>query len=539
MARRRQRTPLFGKKGKNGTIGNKRKIAIWTGGIVGGVLLIVVIAYFWTLSWLQSDGFREQLQESLSNKIEADITLPAPLVIDGDQVSLSGLEFRDTEFVKKADIKGISTNIKRGELLNRCLHAPVVSIRELSVSMDSLKEAAKTYPQEESSGLFSAFKPNRYVIDQIECGDLQANLLFRRSDKTQKPNKYSLKGSSMTASPKDDSTQQWDINLRNGTFSTSHRYLAKSKLKHARLSYTPERIRMHECQLALTKGSMDATGSFGLKEKDWDISLRVGNADVERLLSTEWQEILTGDFSGELRMNGKRRVIQKADGYFALRKGRFKLLSFIALYMSSDSRQDKALRIPGQKAATDYLEETFKIVEISRADCDIQYPHTDKNKSIKNAWLFDNLEIHTKEDTLRLVGHVILEQDGKLHGNIRLGINDKVIEDFLAKTTLPFTPIIRAAIPRLFNAEGEAGFHWVNINLSGTGDSPQQDLTARIKELTRDFSPGSILEKTKDLLPDALQPQKDGSKDSGSLIDTATDTATDVLDAGIKALPIF
>ena len=159
------------------------------------------------------------------------------------------------------------------------------------------------------------------MTDRVECARVNADLTFRRSEKSKAPFKYALKGSTLTATPLKGNIDSWQIKLRNGTFSTSHRYLAKSSIRYALFEYANDRLQLTDCQLALTKGNMDLTGSFGIKDKNWDMNLSVGNADVERLLSEQWREILTGEFSGTLKMDGKRRVVNKANGRFSLRKG--------------------------------------------------------------------------------------------------------------------------------------------------------------------------------------------------------------------------
>ncbi len=545
---------MFRKANKTAAGKRKRKILIGAACCAGILLALIPLSYFWLLSWLQGDGFRSTLEETLSNKMKADITIPAPLQIDGDTVKLTAASWESKDFLKKAEVKGISTQINRGELLDRRLHATLISLNELSVNMDTKKETLKTYPEEED-GFFRSFTPLTYTADRVECSNTAATLTFRRSDAKKKPNRYTLKGSSFTATPLIGKENAWQVKLRNGTLTTSHSYLAKSSIRQALLSYADNTVNLTECQLALTKGNMDATGSFHTKNKDWSLNIGVGNADVERLLSDSWQEILTGEFSGNLKMAGKRRVIHTADGTFSLRKGRFRALSFVMRYISSDDRSDYALRIPGQQAATDYLENTFKLIEINTADCDIRFPHTDKARNITDAWLFDNINIRTKNDEVRVQGHVIMEQDNKMHGSIRVGINEKNINEFLELTTEPFRTVISACIPRLFNATGDEGFRWININLSGSGDEPRQDFSVRVQEIIRELGPEILLNTAADTVksglnllpgmgqdtpeePEAEQTDTE-SPGSKSLIDTATDAADDIINTGIKAIPFF
>ena len=555
MARRRKRGDMFHKAGKTASSKRKRKVLIGAACCLGVFLALIPLSYFWLLSWLQGEGFRSTLEEKLSNKLKADVTLPAPLQIDGDTVKMAALEWNSKDLLKEAEVKGISSQINRGELLDKCLHATLITIKELNVNIDTKKETLKKYPSEED-GFLSNFTPDTYLADRVECSNTSATLTFRRSDVKKKPNRYSLKGSTFVATPIVGKANAWQVKLRNGTLTTSHSYLAKSSIRQALLNYSDDTITLSECQLALTKGNMDATGSFHIKNKDWNLNIGVGNADVERLLSDSWQEILTGEFSGNLKMAGKRRKIRTADGTFSLRKGRFRALSFVMKYMGSSGRADLALRLPGQQAATDYLENTFKLIEISTADCDIRFPHTDQARSITDAWLFDNINIRTKNDEVRVVGHIILEQDNKMHGSIRIGINEKNINEFLELTTEPYRSIISACIPRLFNATGDEGFRWININLSGTGEQPRQDFSVRVQEIINTLGPDVLLNKAADtvksglnLLPgmntdneaveqsdEAQSTEKPADK---GLIDTATDAADDIINTGIKAIPFL
>lgn len=542
---------MFRKRGQNAANKRRRKFLITIAFIICGMIALIPICYFWLISWLQGEGFRDKLEETLSNKTKAEITIPAPLRLDGANIELKGIEWLGTSFIKEAEVSGIQAEINRGELFNRCLHAPKVSIRNLRLKLDTRKDSPKEYP-DEAAGFFSSFTPNRYKVDRIECSNTDTTLTIRRSDSRKKPYRYDLKGSTFVATPIIGSDNDWLVKLRDGTLSTTHKYLAKSSLRQALLHYSDNTVTLSECQLALTKGNMDAAGSYHVKKKDWTLSIGVGNADVERLLSESWQEVLTGEFSGNIKMSGKGKNINSANGHLSLSKGRFRALSFVLRYLGSQDRADMALRIPGQQAATDYLEDTFKLIEISRADCNISFPHDDKMRDIEKAWLFDNLDIRTKQNQVRLMGHVIIEQDGSLHGSIRIGINEKNINEFLELTTEPIQTLIRTGIHRLLNAEGPKGFRWVNINLSGTSDEPQQDFSVRVQKILQSLSADAILNKATETVKEGLNilpfgkgtKEKDGvekkhEQKDGTIIETAEDTAIQILDTGIDAIPFL
>ena len=163
--------------------------------------------------------------------------------------------------------------------------------------------------------------------------------------------------------------------------------------------------------------------------------------------------------------------------------------------------------------------------------------------------MFDNIDIRTQNDKLRVSGHVIIEQDGKLHGTIRVGINKKIVEEFTALTTEPVRSLVSLIIPKLFNATGDAGFYWVNINLSGTTDKPHQDLSARAKEVVASLNPVDTLTEAGSSILQTITgggekqqdtKQEPAQESSGrSLIETSADTATDIIKTGADLIPFF
>lgn len=549
MARRRRKTAISLDRSKRVAGKRTKKILIWSLCGLAGIFVVILAGYFWLMSWLQGDEFRQTMETELSSKLQSDVSVLAPLQIDGSNVRLAAVSTHGTRYIKNAEVKGIQAGIDRGALWNRILHAENVLLGEFNITIDNKKEKSKEYPEPEEGGFFSRFAPNTVAVDRVECSKAGAKLILRRTDPSKEPNEYTISGSTFTATPVAKNIEHWKIELRKGTFNTSHRFLAESKINKAGFEYKDNIITLTDCQLALPKGNMNATGNFNLKNKDWQIQLSAGNADISPLLSKEFCDILTGEFSGHLHMTGTRKVIHKAEGHITLTKGKFLAISALSQFISSKARGDKALHIPGQDKASKYLEKTFKIVKIDSADCDIRFPHTDKARNIENAWLFDKIDIRTQDDKIRLVGHVIIEQDGKLHGAIRIGISKICVNEFLSLTTEPFHSLFNMAIPKLFNASGEEGFHWININLSGTTDKPQQDLSARAKEVMASLNPVDTLTKAgaaiwRDITdkpkPSEDVPARSGQEESGnSLIETATDTATDVIKTGVDLIPIL
>ncbi len=498
MVRRKRRARIIGRKKTIRKTNRLGRLFIWSGSIAAALVLLSVLGLYWLVQWLQGDSFRESLADNLSHKTESEVTIPANLNIDGSTFSLPEIQYKGTQILKKAEVAGITAEVVRGDLWNRCFHATNLGINSLDIRLDTLKEPPFPPKDDDDAGSFwENFTPDTICIDKVECAKANVKLTFRRSDKKKNPGIYSISGTTFTAMPIAGAIDKWQLHLQDGTLATSHSYLAKCSIRQADMVYADGIVSLKDGQLALNRGNMNAEGSFDTKNKNWNVSLSVGNADIHRLLASDsLKNNLAGEFSADFSISGKRRVIHKASGDFSLKKGQFKALSYIMAYLGSKDRKDLAMRFPLQQAALDYVEEKFKLVKISKADFRITFPYS--NAYIKNAWLFDNIAIHAMEDNLRIQGHIIIEQDTRLHGTLHIGLRKAIISDFIGQ--LAGDGIQEKAdilLQHLFKEDDDSDFIRITINLSGTTSAPQEDFTPRIKRLSE---LGSTLGAAKDLL---------------------------------------
>lgn len=552
MARRKRRARIIGRKKTVRKVNRLRCCFIWGGSIAAALILLAILGLYWLVQWLQGDSFRESLADDLSSKTKAEVTIPANLRIDGSTFSLPEIQYKGTQILKKAAVSDITAEIVRSDLWNRYFHATHLAINSLDVQLDTLKEPP--FPikdDDDSSSFWKNFTPNTFGIDKVECAKANAKLTFRRSDKKKSPGIYSISGTTFTAVPLDGNIDKWQLHLQDGTLATSHSYLAKCSIRQADVVYADGVISLKDGQLALNRGNMNAEGSFDTQNKKWNASLSVGNADIHRLLASEsLKNNLVGEFSADFSISGKRRVIHKASGDFSLKKGQFKALSYIMAYLGSKDRKDLAMRFPHQQAALDYVEKKFKLVKINKADFQITFPYS--NAYIKNAWLFDNIVIHAMEDNLRIQGHVIIEQDSRLHGSLHIGLRKAIISEFIGQ--LAGDGIQEKAnllLQHLFKDDADADFIRITINLSGTTSAPQEDFTPRIKRLTE---LGTTLRAAKDLLgkgmgiltdkkeqeptPDAPSAETETTSPAPGLLDTAEKVYTDGINTGKQLIPL-
>ncbi|MBR4311005.1 MAG: hypothetical protein IKT79_08240, partial [Akkermansia sp.] len=82
---------MFRSRNKAATDKRKRKVLIWVICSLAGLVVLILTGYLWLMSWLQGDGFRQSMEENLSRKLKADVSIPAPLQIDGSNIKLVSL----------------------------------------------------------------------------------------------------------------------------------------------------------------------------------------------------------------------------------------------------------------------------------------------------------------------------------------------------------------------------------------------------------------------------------------------------------------
>lgn len=451
--------------------------------IVCGLLLLGLLAWNWTLSWLQGDSFREQLETNLSERTGADIRLQNNLVIEGNRVGQTQVSVEHLGAVDSAQIERLSMEVERTELLSRRLHINKLTMEEGSVVLwvpigaaaePTEEEPAETAPDapaakpvgkpaataaapasaaaEESSSFFSL---QGVQLDLLECKN--ADIAFTSGEEIG----YALMGTSLTAAPVAGSKEKWQATLQDGHLTTPYEWLRACNLKHANITYNGKTVNITDSRFMLTPGEIRLQARYGLEKRHWTADMSVNKADVHRLLNEDWKKKLTGELYGKLVLSGDGSGVLKGSGNMSLQQAVLEGLPFL-----SELKIDNTY--------------PYRTLQIEKANCRISFPYADKRLHIENAWLFDNIDIRTKGGLLRVTGHVIIGREGELGGTLTLGVPKSVMQGFA---------YLGPVVQQIFNGKGDEGYAWVNINLSGTLDDPQEDLSVRLSTLMANALP--------------------------------------------------
>lgn len=461
MARRRRRTSQEQRRKRRHT-DSRRKWLTVLALVVLFVLLSPFVIRYQLLNWLQGSAFREQLSDTIANKAQAqEVSIPENLRIDDERVSLPSVTLRRNDIVQLATGSRIVADIEKNKLYDRELSIRKLTMEEGLLRLDTTAIGAALPPvKEDEDGLLARLAPQKIQLKAFECTDADVEL-------TMAEKLYSLAGCRITAEPVGKNRKnEWHITLENGRVHTPLSYLRSSSVKVATILCDKNSISLTECRLVLTPGELRAKGAYSLQSNQWHLNLRANKANVERLLNEDWKKRLSGELYGTLKINGKSSDIKEATGSISLQQGVLEGLPILSQITMVDSTP-------------------YRTISLEKAECRVRYPYSQPRHNIKATWCFDNIDIRAAEGSLLIKGHVIICPDGALHGTLTVGLPDNVTEA-LAKQA----PTV---VEQIFNAQGAPGYRWLNINLSGTTDAPQEDLSARLKAVLVTAAPQAAL----------------------------------------------
>lgn len=436
----------------------KLKALLWGGGSVLGIILLSFGLYHAALSYLQNDSFREKLEDSAQNKMQADyVRIKHNLKLGDKQINLEQLELGRKDALESLVIEGVRAHYNKGELYDKKLHLNSTEIAQLDLRFNLNRRHRKLPPiKEENKGFFDRFIPQQYQIDLIRCAD--ANLVIIDG-----PSTYKLSHFALAAEPSDNKgLQAWQISLKRGFISTPFELIQKCRVESANLSITPEGYALDDCRILLAPGDIQLKGVYNKESEKWTAELQSNKANVRQLLNESWKARLSGDLFCKLLLSGDGDGIQRVSGSMYLQQGVVEALPFLGEVKVHDSYP-------------------YRNLPIHTATCKVSYPYQEATLNIKEAWLFDEIDIISK-GKLMIRGHIIIGKDKSLGGSLLVGLPEAVVNSISNGE--------EGMVSQIFNAGSADNFVWLRINLSGTLDDPQQDLSIRLEQIAKTYALG-------------------------------------------------
>lgn len=505
-----------------------RRIVVISAIVFVSLIVLLVVGYSQLMSYLQGNDFRQKMADTMRGASgSASVNLASNLTINGNRVSTEGISLTGLKNVRDARASRISAELNRTALFSRKLHIHKLSMEEAVLNLNTATEPGTAAGTPRNNGRKSSKKKNKqaavkkgtpssfklqgFELEQLECRDADLNL-------THNGKTYQLLGADITASPAPRiGTDAWQMSAENARLHTPFTFLRDSSVKSATAVYHNNKVDMTECRIMLTPGEMRVKAHYDVKPGIWSADLQVNKGDIHRILNEDWKKRITGELYGRLMLTGEKGGVATGSGSFSVQNGVLEGLPFLS-------------RLP---VGNTY---PYRSIDIEKADCQILFPYN--GDKIRNAWLLDKINIRSRDGSLLVYGHVLIGSDRSLGGTLTIGVPKNLV------TQLPLAP--EELTGKLFTAKGnDDAYLWVNMNLSGTLDNPQEDLSIRIATLAGQnlsrFLKGIPKGSATDLLNTLLQqkaaepseaPRNDApGEPPGNIINDAADAAGSLLNS--------
>ncbi len=454
---------------------------------IGSLVGLGFIAMYLVNSYLEGEDFRASSEEKL-NEISPHIgvSIKDTLQVSGSNLVLPKFELQSKDKSQLISVEDISVDINRFALLDRLAHIEQLELKKLKINLDTSSLPPLDLSKKDSSDP-SSYAPNKWQVDKVLSLDTSTQLTI--GDKVYNYNNYKA-----TATPLAQNNKSWRIDLTGGDIYTPLFLLEKARVREAKFIIKPESISLEKATLSLAPGEMTLNGLYKMKNKDWLVRLHAEDAPIAKLLDNNWKKRITGELDANLVFRGN-------DSRLNLLTGRVALL---------DAHAEALPILEEFKIGNSY---PYRSLDFSRVSAEVQYPYHSDNQSISNAWLIKDIFIQA-DRKITVTGYLLIKENRGLGGTLRLGIPREIHE------RIPFFNLVINA--DIFSEQDRDGFCWAKVNMSGTLDSPREDLSARLKSVLSDqiAQTGKNITQIFGTVKESVLP----STDSESHDDTASDS---------------
>lgn len=473
------------------------------------MILFLVGAYFWIGSYLGSDDFRHKMEQQAAKALKAESVEITPLNWGGASVGTDSFIVQGAGTMEKLEVSRLDAVVDRASLLDRHFRIKQITADSISIALATREKGTsappavsepipvavvsdETLPEEPvSSGdgkpekkkgnwLKEYLLPLKYSVEDASIRDL--NFAYVDGERT-----YALSHAVVQISP-ELGNDEYRVSLERARIELPFSFLRKGTLEKAIARYRPDRISVADCRILLDKrGMINAEGEWEKFDSRWWASAVARDIDCGLLLDEDWVKKLEGTIQATARVQGDRTGLLEVSGEMNVDKAVLTALPVLDT-LNAFTFSTKFKRINFDKVSTNF-------------------------KYARNAWRFTDMVL-VSDGLGQVEGWVEIGADKQLSGQLKIGILPGLLAMIPGAEEKVFTPD---------NNGGKLGYLWANMNLSGTLDSPREDLSARLIAAAKDRILGSGGVKTvanlllgsaeKVLHPD--KPEKDDQKDAG------------------------
>lgn len=462
---------------------------------VVGVLLVALLGgVIWVRSYLRSEDFRKQLEQQIGSAVGGQAEI-AEIEWHGTTLELGQLDLK-SEKAGSWRLRDVDTKVDLAGFWDRVWLVPKIEIRQATSEWDlragKQDNAPKTSSSSASKGSGrrgSGFLPNRSEVHEVTILDYEGEVMTEQGA-------YAWDGMRLTTRPNPQGTTL--VTLGGGRLRTPLDWLGTLKLESGMLALREGELSLDRSEWMTDSGPLTVRGKVQGENREWEAAIE--NWDIQPLLPEEWKPFLTGRATG-----GGLCLQDSLQAGFEIEKGTVEGLPFL-------ERLAAYAGTPRLRRLT--LEEASFTLERRASD----------HFQVKDLVLFD-------EGLLRVEGYLNREPS-RLEGELSLGVPPGLLAHIPGAEEKVFLP-------------GAKGLLWTKVNLSGTWENPEEDLSERMIRAAGERMFEMIPETGKWALRYSGEALDQGTRllvdsqglileEGGKAIEQSLEKGTELLDEGLK-----
>lgn len=426
------------------------------------VILALVGGYYYFNSYLQGDEFRSLIQNKMGQKVGAEVSV-SPLKRDGKYLQVDSLALEGgAGLVKNAEINGVELEFDYNRLWEREVYLDRIYVRDVSVDIDISNKvsesgaplAAVLLPEDQvfvddvgagnpsvSHGKpvawYKRLVPNKFGFSLVQVDKLSLNCALPQGA-------AHLSNVQVNVTSKNQAAGSYKIGLKGGNYEIPGKFFTKGELDVASFRYSPDLFSISEFKLKVGKnGRLAAEGEIGLDRAPSDLNISLQGIELKELLPATWARSLEGVMkaTGKVKRNAQGEISCKGEVSFEKAVvTALPLLDTLAAFANTGR---------------------FRRIEWTLA----------QSKFSKEGDIIAFRDIFlASEGLVRLEGWVEIRGEA-LSGKLMVGIPAGLLAHIPGAEETIFTKE---------NNQGKMNLLWTPITLSGTLDSPKEDLSRRL-----------------------------------------------------------
>ena len=399
---------------------------MWLGRLAIAVFVLSILlipgGYIWLKNYLRSEGFRSMVNQKVSQVLEVEAAFDE-FQWDGMEVTAPTFIAEGPGLIRRIEADELKAEVRFGPLLGKRVETDSLQLSRLHVEVD----VARDGPQ---------FEENRRQVVKFE------HALIDELSGTVNMGGTALRWSGIRGQLRPGQGRgSYEGALTRGQLLTPLTLFPRLDLEQADLRYTEygELILKSGSWKVFSSGQLETGGFLDFRVGDFDFEGKLKDVQCDEVVPEDWAKRITGELRSDFTVSGKIGNIPLITGELQLSNGHLTalpVLDRIASYTSTERFRRLSLR-----------------------NANLEFMHKGDRLELTN------IDI-VSEGLLRIEGSLTID-GGQLDGDLRLG---------LTPSTLSRIP---GAAHRVFEP-GTDGLHWTPVKISGTTDSPQEDLSDRL-----------------------------------------------------------